>query len=1002
VSRRSIVKNITLIAGLFLVFLFACPLVSASYVTDSLIVDYDFNNTVGGVVPDLATSDATNNGNINSGTLYQLSNGAYAVHLDGTNTNYINIASMLTGDYTEFTIEIWYYYNGSTTQQCLYDLGYDADYRRAAGYINDTQITQAKVSSISLLSNKPIVSKGRWIQYVYTFKSDIGNRDYMYINGLPFTNTGTHSVANPFTLTASTAQRFGLTMGGGSPLSSSISRIRLYGKQLSAAEVLQNFDNDKWRTIETPSYISNGLEVYYDPANVYGTTLIDIEASGGANDATLNSATQYQLGSTAYAIALTGDSGSYIGTSTKLNTTYPEYSIEAWYYVNGTGTQCLYDMGTDTDYKRTTTTLDKTKIVAATSTGIAAIYNQTLNSAGHWIQYVYTYKNGTDNRAYIYINGNLLSNTSTFGSDHTLDLTTSTAQNIGVKISGGYNPFNGSIMLYRFYSRQLSNSEVAQNFNNDVWRTETYTVDFTKASYNASIRSTPYVRVTVKRANTSTTGSVEYNTIDGTAITGVDYSATTGTLNFDVGEETKTISIPIVTSNIYVSTPKYFYITISDPTVDTLGYYTNSTVYIKMPGGIAMTFDTYPFQAINYYGNRSLLTEHGAKETFMIEQWDDWTDLQKSYMYALASDGHELGDHTLNHVNAPEYVAANGLQAYLDNEIIAHKTVLAADGVYPTSFAYPGGSYTAQIQTALESYYWITRGAEGSGIQHNRANLSDDSFYTFGSGARIIDGLNTDMISNTSMSELQYAMDRAGENGECLVLYGHYLRDYSEDGYYTPPSRLDAIFDYADSIGLEFYTLSELTGMDNVNYTISASNNDISEADTSITLTITKNRTSYHYTTININTTDESAIHEIDYTAINQILEFTPAELTKIVVLSIKENSHTTSPKTFTVALSSPTGNATLGTPYTITITINPNAKDVMGAKNNTPKILAMFGLMFIIPIIIAVGLIITMMATREVNPIILVGAVIGIGLFFIVLIVMMVLAGDIMAIVNP
>jgi hypothetical protein len=86
----------------------------------------------------------------------------------------------------------------------------------------------------------------------------------------------------------------------------------------------------------------------------------------------------------------------------------------------------------------------------------------------------------------------------------------------------------------------------------------------------------------------------------------------------------------------------------------------------------------------------------------------------------------------------------------------------------------------------------------------------------------------------------------------------------------------------------------------------------------------------------------------------------------------------------------------------TITITINPNAKDVMGAKNNTPKILAMFGLMFIIPIIIAVGLIITMMATREVNPIILVGAVIGIGLFFIVLIVMMVLAGDIMAIVNP
>jgi hypothetical protein len=52
------------------------------------------------------------------------------------------------------------------------------------------------------------------------------------------------------------------------------------------------------------------------------------------------------------------------------------------------------------------------------------------------------------------------------------------------------------------------------------------------------------------------------------------------------------------------------------------------------------------------------------------------------------------------------------------------------------------------------------------------------------------------------------------------------------------------------------------------------------------------------------------------------VVEFDPATLTHNVVLSIKANNSITTPLTFTVALSNPTGNATLGSPSSITITI--------------------------------------------------------------------------------
>ncbi|MBW4604868.1 MAG: DUF4347 domain-containing protein [Calothrix sp. FI2-JRJ7] len=52
--------------------------------------------------------------------------------------------------------------------------------------------------------------------------------------------------------------------------------------------------------------------------------------------------------------------------------------------------------------------------------------------------------------------------------------------------------------------------------------------------------------VTVRRSNTNGAASVDYTTVDGTAVSGSDYQAISGTLEFASGESIKTISIPLV------------------------------------------------------------------------------------------------------------------------------------------------------------------------------------------------------------------------------------------------------------------------------------------------------------------------------------------------------------------------------------------------------------------------------------------------------------------------
>ena len=102
-----------------------------------------------------------------------------------------------------------------------------------------------------------------------------------------------------------------------------------------------------------------------------------------------------------------------------------------------------------------------------------------------------------------------------------------------------------------------------------------------------------------------------------------------------------------------------------------------------------------------WFAVRELLAAYGARVTFFVSNFAELDRDRRDQLHLLAADGHAIEAHGMGHRNAASYVDDYGLPAYLAHEIDPLLAAMREDGFAPTTFAYPYGDRTSQLDDAL-------------------------------------------------------------------------------------------------------------------------------------------------------------------------------------------------------------------------------------------------------------------------------------------------------------
>lgn len=126
------------------------------------------------------------------------------------------------------------------------------------------------------------------------------------------------------------------------------------------------------------------------------------------------------------------------------------------------------------------------------------------------------------------------------------------------------------------------------------------------------------------------------------------------------------------------------------------------------PGpGVALSFDD---AAIGHWlDGTDLYARYGARLTFFVAYFDQLTPAQRASLHELALRGHTIEAHGVHHMRAPVYVEQRGLAAYMNEEVVPSIEALRGEGFDITTFAYPYGARTDEIDAAVLRHVSLVR-----------------------------------------------------------------------------------------------------------------------------------------------------------------------------------------------------------------------------------------------------------------------------------------------------
>ncbi|AWH85899.1 polysaccharide deacetylase [Flavobacterium album] len=221
--------------------------------------------------------------------------------------------------------------------------------------------------------------------------------------------------------------------------------------------------------------------------------------------------------------------------------------------------------------------------------------------------------------------------------------------------------------------------------------------------------------------------------------------------------------------------------------------------------GVVITFDDDYID--DWADVHQALKPTGWKATFFVTKFGTLNSSQIGELHTLKDYGHEIAAHGLNHLDARNYIAQHGADAYLETEIYPMMALMDANQLHAESFAYPFGSRNATTDGVLLKEFGMVRGTTYGQLPPSSQNC----YYT---GNHLVYGLGLDKsYPHFSVPYFLSLLEYARDHNKIVIFYAHRPVEAVNGEYETDYDTLFAICDYVKTNNMRFYRISDLENL---------------------------------------------------------------------------------------------------------------------------------------------------------------------------------------------
>ena len=201
-----------------------------------------------------------------------------------------------------------------------------------------------------------------------------------------------------------------------------------------------------------------------------------------------------------------------------------------------------------------------------------------------------------------------------------------------------------------------------------------------------------------------------------------------------------------------------------------------------LKAGVILSFDDAYIN--EWHATNQKLKKYFWKGTFFVCRINTLDQSEIEKLLQMQKEGHEIAGHTYTHINAVPFLTNHSIDEYLNQEIDPMLDLMGFYGLNVSTFAYPYGGRSKELDAALLKKFKIIRGrafceevANKQGCYYNNSNL----VFSFS-----ID----DTHNHFNIPHLLQLLEYAKKNNKILILNSHKTVDKVSGDYQTKNATL--------------------------------------------------------------------------------------------------------------------------------------------------------------------------------------------------------------------